>query len=556
MTSELLSPLAGYLIVFLSLLAFVFVTLVWTGFNVQTLLYPKEDFLSARGVTSWITLGLSLYISAVGNWVLYMPALMGVLGGWVAAIVFSITCAFAIEVVAILGSATRNLMPHLSGFTSTDYFRERFGLVPQLFVGILSLLILTLNLSSELTCVANCIGLLTGDTVSVVVVILGMGLVTLAYTLYAGLPASICTDKVQAVIVLICLVVITPVAFNNVKVPADGWSQLPKWTDSKAWLLSINTLISMLTVESMNQGSWQRVFAANSNKVLHKSYAFATILCFPTVLVFAISGVVARASFPHKYDDLVFSNTAFFQLLQGVSPAFLGVMGVFGVSLAASSMDTLQCAMGALIGSELKSREYSMNWARLATVILNIPAIIIAVNQIDVYKLYMLSNALILSAASPTILSLWVHTTYWGFLLGCVVGIGSMFIYGWIATLSFVGGMSFPFPDSTDTVEYLGMLLTIIISSTVICVGVSLVELRLRPFLAKEEKERRNLIKSKLSTTARCKLSYYMEDDPSSENGEASKQCDVPIKSTDNRTEHVNKKESESPPVVTLVVGG
>eukprot|EP00921_Rhytidocystis_pertsovi_P000096 GHVQ01000227.1.p1 GENE.GHVQ01000227.1~~GHVQ01000227.1.p1 ORF type:complete len:592 (+),score=54.67 GHVQ01000227.1:342-2117(+) len=496
-----LSVPATYVIVFLSLCGFAILAIYNHGISYKLIFHPDESYLSSRRSEGWFSLGCSMYASTIGNWVLFQPASVGAVGSWVPVVVYALSTSVAMSVVMIAGPMLRRRMPMGEGFTSSDFMQRRFGRSVEYVSILMSSLSMSVFLVAELTCVASAMTLLTDGHYPTLAAVIPVSVITLGYTIYAGLPASIRTDRYQGILQVLFAIIIVPVAMTNVSVTPQGWAATTKWDDNSSLYASLSLFLGISMSDVFNQGAWQRVYAAKSSTVLRKAYILAISAVFPTILLFGIAGVVSRAAY---FDELTtdpdsFSNVAFFWLLKGLSASWLGAVAVMSMCMVTSSVDTLQSGLASLIGSTLTSRSLSMNWARLFTVIINLPAIILAIKGLDVLQLFMVCNTLTLATGIPTLLGFWHRTTTSGVLCGYSAGVLGSVVYGWLITGDFVEALRFSYQQPIYTIEYVGLLLNALISSGVVCVVVSLVHGRLNPMIVNQELERRqNVFDAKL----------------------------------------------------------
>jgi Na+/proline symporter len=160
----------------------------------------------------------------------------------------------------------------------------------------------------------------------------------------------------------------------------------------------------------------------------------------------------------------------FFALLVGLPVWVSAVVLVLGVALVASSVDTLENAMAALVVVERPS--LSLVGARVVTVLLMVPAVVVAWQGYSVLRLFLIADLLCASAVVPALFSLWRRATPAGALFGSIAGLIGAVLPGIISTGSLVDGIErATFPGATPTLPpFLGAL----IASTVVAVIVSL----------------------------------------------------------------------------------
>jgi len=119
----------AYLLLFLTLLFFGWLGLKSSGGKHL----DNDDFLSARGSQNWIMIGLSLFASGMGIWILFAPSEVGYYGGFYDVFGYALSSATPFLLLAYLGPLIRNITPN--GVTLADFVRQKMGRPMQLYVG-------------------------------------------------------------------------------------------------------------------------------------------------------------------------------------------------------------------------------------------------------------------------------------------------------------------------------------------------------------------------------------------------------------------------------------
>jgi len=174
---------------------------------------------------------------------------------------------------------------------------------------------------------------------------------TLIYTLYGGLRASIFTDNIQMIVILVLflisvfyLILFTgdQFSFSFIKEKSPhllSGNYIPNYT------AGLTFFIAVAATNLFHQGNWQRIYAAKDNKTLKKSLILSFIVIIPIVLFMGFSGLVAVSVDPKVVPDL-----GFFSLLLKEQTEFLSIIIVIlGLSLTISTVDTLVNAISSLI---------------------------------------------------------------------------------------------------------------------------------------------------------------------------------------------------------------
>ena len=124
----------GYTLLVVSLLFF-----AWLGSRESgNKVIDTDEFLSARGSQNWIMIGLSLFASGMGIWILFGPSEVGYYGGFYDVFGYALSSATPFLLLAYLGPIIRDLTP--KGITLADFVRQKMGRPMQLYVGIISIL--------------------------------------------------------------------------------------------------------------------------------------------------------------------------------------------------------------------------------------------------------------------------------------------------------------------------------------------------------------------------------------------------------------------------------
>lgn len=230
----MLSFAASLTLVLVTLFVFAFVVALLGRHAFDEFLNPDESFLSARGQISWYSLGFSLYASSMGSWICFIPPELGAhLGGWSVAL-YAFAVMFPMVLMTWLGPLIKNAVGS-TGFTLSDFVMIRFGRVSYVAVCGVALFSMWVALAVELCCVGRALMAMAVDhSFPPIAVILPVALVTLGYTTYGGLKATILTDLFQGVMVVVLAIVVVSAALINTKVPYNQFIRASKWTGQES----------------------------------------------------------------------------------------------------------------------------------------------------------------------------------------------------------------------------------------------------------------------------------------------------------------------------------
>ena len=180
-------------------------------------------------------------------------------------------------------------------------------------------------LCAEITAVAMLINYISGTALWITALIILV--TTLTYTLYGGLRASIFTDTIQSVIILV-LFLISVIYLNlfigdqfSFEFVAQKNSHLLSSNYVPNYTAGLTFFIAVAATNLFHQGNWQRVYAAKNNEILKKSLLISFIVIIPIVLFMGFSGLDAVSVDPNVIPDL-----GFFTLLLKDQAEFLSLI--------------------------------------------------------------------------------------------------------------------------------------------------------------------------------------------------------------------------------------
>ena len=96
----------------------------WIGWQAgRARVLDRDYYLSARGTQSWQVIGLSLFASGMGIWILFSPSEVGYYAGFYDVFAYALSAATPFLLLAYLGPMVRERLP--DGITLGDYVRTR-----------------------------------------------------------------------------------------------------------------------------------------------------------------------------------------------------------------------------------------------------------------------------------------------------------------------------------------------------------------------------------------------------------------------------------------------
>ena len=453
----------------------------WIGYQAGVKNDLNEDeYLSARGSQDWLRIGLSLFASGMGIWILFGPSEVGYYGGFWDVVGYAVSAATPFLLLAYVGPMIRDRLP--LGVTLADYVRIRLGRPMQVYVGLISVLYMFTFLFAEFTAIGKAM-----DTLSEIEPLIAMGLVgivTAAYISQGGLPASLATDRVQAWTILFLVVALLLVLFggdiNGLIADAKAYNLEDSWSIGSmshmdSFQSGLALVVAITAAEMFSQGNWQRAWASESDEALTKGAWLAAGLVLPLVFIMGVLGTVVAGQ--GAVDD---PSAAFFYLIEDAGALFVAAFIVLAVALVCSSVDTLQNAVVASISRDLSDNTMSLQNARYLTIGLIPIAIYLATkptiggftfDTLGVFEIFLFADLLAAATVMPVLLTLWGEVSTKGALLGAVCGLLSVVAYG-----TFTGdletGIGYIFsPTNEFGLANLNVFLSAVIGSAIVTIG-------------------------------------------------------------------------------------
>ena len=394
-TINILNQTSAILLILFISIIFVFIGLIYSrkykGIN---------NYLVANRSIGAFSLTTSLVASALGTWILFGPASAATWGGIGAVIGYSLGTAFPLFIIIYLGEKFRKIYPN--GKTLTELVKMRFGKKLFKLILFLSIFYMTIFLIAELTAISILIKYTSGTDLWITALIVIVS--SLTYTLRGGLRASIFTDNIQFIIILLLLLIGFSYLINfnynefNLQFIKSNKPSLLDFNYLPNFTAGLTFFIAVAATNLFHQGNWQRVYAAKDNKVLKKSLIISFLIIIPIVYLMGFSGLVAVS-----VDEQVIPDLAFFSLLLKEQVFLLSVIIiVLGISLTISSIDTLINAISSLIVVDGKEA-LNLKWdyfklSKYIIIVLSFIAFIIASKGLSILYLFLLADLFCCSA--------------------------------------------------------------------------------------------------------------------------------------------------------------
>tara|TARA_B100002051_G_scaffold133823_1_gene127188 strand:- start:299 stop:1660 length:1362 start_codon:yes stop_codon:yes gene_type:complete len=364
-------------------------------------LYSKKfqglnNYLTANRDIGLFSLTTSLTASALGAWILFGPVAASTWGGIGAIIGYSLGTAFPMIFLIFLGKKIRQDFP--KGSSLVEFLRKKFGKSLFKLILLMTIFYMFIFLCAEITAVSVLINYISGTPLWLTALI--VLLATLTYTLYGGLRASLFTDNIQMVLIIILLIISFFIiqSFVGEQFTFDFLRQKNPHLISASYLpgytAGFTFFIAVAATNLFHQGNWQRVYAAKDFLTLKKSLLISFLIIVPIIFYMGFIGMVAFSIDPESRPDL-----GFFSLLLKQNTILLSFLVVIlGLALTISTIDTLVNAISSLIVVDgravykLKGKTDYLKLSKYIIIILSLIAFLIASKGFDILYLFLLAD--------------------------------------------------------------------------------------------------------------------------------------------------------------------
>jgi Na+/proline symporter len=414
-------------VLFISTL-FLFVGIFYSRKKVSLNSYLVSD--RNEGVFS---LSATLIASSLGAWILFGPPTAATWGGFGSVIGYALGTAFPMILLIFFGKKIRLLLP--KGKSLTELVLKKFGKNLFKLIFLLMIFYLFIFLCAEVTAISKLIYYISGLNVWISASIILF--FTLAYVLFGGLKATIRSDRIQFVIIILLLFYLIFSVFlqNNNNLNLNIFQENFIKLDSKSLILSFQLgfvfFIAVAATNLFHQGNWQRVYAAKNEKILVKSLLISFFIIFLIILFMGVTGTISKLNGLKFNEDL-----AFFSIILNKNDIIISlIVLIFSISLTISTVDTLLNSISSL--TIVHSKDFfnfkylkDKKLSNVALILSSITCLIIALYQFSVLYLFLLADLLCCSCVYVIFKSLYQTRIYpQRSLLLIIIGLGTGLLF-------------------------------------------------------------------------------------------------------------------------------
>lgn len=428
-----------------------------------------EDYLVSRNRVGTGMALATIVASAMGAWILFSPPEVGATSGIAGIVGYCIGQATPAALFAFMGTRMRFLMP--AGHSLNEYVLHRFGQAMYRLTLAIVVFYMFVYLAAELTAIAKAVELMAGVPLWLTALLVITAV--FIYTLVGGLEATIFTDAVQFAVIVPLLLLSFGIAvfalggWGNAVAPVrDTAPQLLTLANGPGIKFGATLVIAVISAEMFNQTNWQRVYACKTDTVVRRSFLGSFLVIWPMLFISGLLGIVAMH---FGFND----DRAFFSLIQALElPGWVSIaVLVLVLALVMSSLDSLLNGIASLFTTDLlrifpeKSTNGILNLTRLLTLVIGIPAILIAARGYNVLYLFLLADLVCAGALFPVLFGLYAKRLT-----------GKMALWSTVVAIG-AGALFFPKPNFSgwNSLPFAGDLLVSfaapIVVSAVLCLG-------------------------------------------------------------------------------------
>ena len=384
-----------------SVIAYVIILLILllVYFRTPKIKSSTEEYFVLNKTENVLGVSLSFYASGMGLWILTAPAEVAWWGLGYDVIGYAISAATPFLLLYFLGPKIANLVP--GGATLPQFINIRYGRKAQIVVSLVAIIYMSAFLVAEFASI-NFLFPSIAEVSGLRIMIL-VGAFTYAYLKKSGFKASYITDKFQGIGIILLLIVLFSIWFNqNSLTEIVNYSKLGGLGTFETFSLksALAVILAVTAAEIFSQGYWQRTFSAKNEKTIKKASVISAIGAFLTILLIGVAGDVGAGkglesptlSFIGQLDLNLFSSVLLVSLC---------------TLLVASSIDTLENAISSTISLDLIGK--GAKEAQYITLAIITFAIFAAIYVTNIFSVFLVADLLATCLVFPAFYLSLIH---------------------------------------------------------------------------------------------------------------------------------------------------
>jgi len=414
------------------------------GFVLRKKNTTKDWFLVGNRSIGWKLMAFSIAASWIWAPALFVSSQISYTNGYVALLWFAVPNCLCLVIYGIFAQKLRNKIPE--GYTFTEYIRERFGeKVHNLYlfqVTGLSVCCFAVQLHAGAVVITSLTGL------NYVFVTIFLSAVVLGYSYISGIKASVWTDYVQMMMIIVFGLLVIPMLLSATGLQGldlYGMKNISGFFSNSGievmFTFGIVSAIGLIAGPFADQIFWQRTFSLKKPEV-RKSYILGAAIFGGIPILMAVPGFVAAGmgiTVPESQVQMIGLIT-----IQKLLPGW--VLIPFVLLLIAgltSTMDSALCSISGTSSIDIARRvkggiltdKETVKVSRIAMICLTVGGIIIAnIQGLTILTLWLFYATFRVATLLPTCMSILsdkIHPNgvYYGLLASFIIGI-PIYSYG------------------------------------------------------------------------------------------------------------------------------
>lgn len=392
----------------------------------------KADYIAGGHDVGTVSTALSIAATWIWAPALFVSAEQAYTNGYSGLLWFLVPNIICLLLFIPFAIRLRKKMPY--GFTLSQLMNDTYGTkVKNIYVTQLSLLSL-LSTIVQLVAGGKIISIMTGIPFWITTIILGG--VALIYSLNKGIRASIFTDAIQMLLILIACFVLVPMAINinGIQPITEGFKGIGKDTTffnangiELMLAFGIPTTIGLIAGPFGDQNFYQRIFSVKQDKIkkamILGAISFAIVPLGMGILGFIASGIGFTGN------DISVVN---FELIRAILPEWASIVFMFVLlSGLLSTIDSNLNSISSLTNDIVKDAKVShLKWAMVILTVLSIVLSNINMTIVDFFLIYGILRATTFGTTVMTLLGYQFkpNGVFYGVLVALVIGMPT-FVY-------------------------------------------------------------------------------------------------------------------------------
>ena len=418
-----------------------------------------ERFCVGSRSENWIMSALSIAATWIWAPALFVSTEKAYSTGWLGLFWFLVPNALCLVIFIPFAKKIRKEMP--DGMTLSGYMKEKYQSDEVKRIYLFQLIGLSvLSTGVQLLAGSQILSVVTG--ISFVTMTILLAVIAVSYSLFSGIKASMLTDAIQMVFMLVACSLFVAFGVKNTGyetimhglsgISGNCGNLFDKEGIEIFLSFGLPTTVGLLSGPFGDQSFWQRAFAVKKEK-LGKAFLLGAVLFAVVPLAMGILGLMGAGS-GYQAENIGIIN---FELIRKFYPSWAVLPFLFMIiSGLLSTVDSNLCAVSSLVTDMQGGKD--IRKTRTAMIVLLITGILIAnIPGMTVTHLFLFYGTLRASTLMPTVLTLkGVRLTPGGIVTGVILALSigmPVFAYG-----SFV---------NNGVYKTLGSLITVLVSGMI-----------------------------------------------------------------------------------------